>query len=187
MPTALPQQGDETLGAYRRYLKFLARTHLDPRFQRQIDASDIVQQTLLQAHLAHQQYRGSSEQEKLGWLRAILIRKVAAAARHLNAHRRDVTRECSIQQDIETTSMRLNDFLASNGPTPSEQIRVRERGVELANAIEDLPEQQRRVLLLKYWHEYSLREIAAELGTTTAAVAGLAHRATRTLRRKLEA
>ncbi len=44
-----------------------------------MDASDIVQQALLQAHANREQFRGNSEAERLAWLRAILANALAAA------------------------------------------------------------------------------------------------------------
>jgi DNA-directed RNA polymerase specialized sigma24 family protein len=60
------------LDRFRSYLKFLARVQLDPRLRAKLDDSDLVQQTLLQAHRAIGQFRGSTAEELAGWLRQIL-------------------------------------------------------------------------------------------------------------------
>ncbi len=51
---------------YVEYLRVLARLNLDARLRGKIDASDIVQQTVLQAHERSDQFRGSTEAEWLG-------------------------------------------------------------------------------------------------------------------------
>lgn len=66
---------------YRDYLKLLARLHLDPRLKGQIDPSDVVQQTLLAAFAKADQYRGTTDAELAGWLRAILANEIAYASR----------------------------------------------------------------------------------------------------------
>src|SRR5262245_18321757 len=56
----------------RAYLHLLARLLWQPGLQRRMDLSDVVQRTLLIAHEKGHQFRGNSEEEWRGWLRAIL-------------------------------------------------------------------------------------------------------------------
>jgi RNA polymerase sigma-70 factor (ECF subfamily) len=65
-----PVDGD--LDGYRSYLRLLARAQLDDRVQQRVDASDIVQETLLEAHRAREQFSGESPAELMAWLRRIL-------------------------------------------------------------------------------------------------------------------
>jgi RNA polymerase sigma-70 factor (ECF subfamily) len=92
------------LQRYRDYLHLLARLHLDPRLKAKIDASDVVQQTLLQAHVHRGQFRGGSEQEWLAWLRTILANTLAGAGRQFAAAGRDVNREHSLDAGLELSS-----------------------------------------------------------------------------------
>ena len=58
--------------------------------------------------------------------------------------------------------------------------------MRLGNALAQLPEAQRQALVLQHWHGWSLAEIAAELGRSPAAVAGLIKRGLQRLRQDLE-
>jgi RNA polymerase sigma-70 factor (ECF subfamily) len=69
-----PKVTAEGLERYRAYLHFLARIHLDPRLTGKVDASDMVQQTFLQAHQGLDRFQGHSEAELTAWLRQILTR-----------------------------------------------------------------------------------------------------------------
>src|SRR5262245_60244065 len=102
------------LERYGDYLHLLARIQLDQRLQARLDPADVVQQTLLQAHQSLDLFRGRTETELLAWLRRILTRKLADAARFHRQDRRDLARELSLDQALEASSVRLEAFLASD-------------------------------------------------------------------------
>jgi len=54
----------QLLSIYRQYLKLLARLHIDRRMQPKLDASDIVQELLLQAHRQFPRFRVSAAAPK---------------------------------------------------------------------------------------------------------------------------
>src|SRR5262245_28933791 len=89
------------LEGYRDYLRLLARLQLGPRLQSKFDASDIVQQALLQAHECRAQFRGATESEWLAWLRTILANALAATARRFETRARQLDRERSLEADLE--------------------------------------------------------------------------------------
>jgi RNA polymerase sigma-70 factor (ECF subfamily) len=176
------ETGDQTLERFRAYLGLLARLHLDPRLRGKLDASDLVQQTLLQACRALPGFRGSSETEMAAWLRRILARNLAHAVRDLNRDRRDVTRERSLEQALGQSSHRLGLWLADDQSSPSESAQRKEQAVRLADALQSLPEAQREALVLHYWQDWTLPQIGRHLGRTPAAVAGLVQRGLKQLR-----
>src|SRR5690242_19153181 len=92
---------DLHLDRYRRYLTALARLQVAarPSLAAQLDAIDLVQQTLLQAHAARDQFRGHSPQELVGWLRQILTRTLADSLRASGQARRDIEAERSLEAD----------------------------------------------------------------------------------------
>jgi RNA polymerase sigma-70 factor (ECF subfamily) len=166
----------ESLERFRAYLRLLARLHLDPRLRGKLDASDVVQQTLLQACQALDGFRGGTEAELAAWLRQILARNLAHAARDLGRDKRDVARERSLEQALGQSSARLGQWLVADQSSPSESAQ------RLADALESLPEGQREALVLHYWQDWTLPEIGRHLGRTPAAVAGLVQRGLKQLR-----
>ena len=181
-----PGDRERLFGKFRNYLRFLARLQLDPRLKRKLDPSDLVQQTLLQAHQALGWFRGRSEAELAAWLRQILARTLANATRDLGRAKRDVARERSLEAALEGSSARLEAWLAAEQPSPSQQADRKEQVLRLAEALAALPEAQRQALELHYLQGQPVADIARHLGRSTTAVVGLLHRGLKQLRSRLQ-
>jgi len=91
-----------------------------------------------------------------------------------------------LQAALDESASRLEAWLATAEPSPSQQAQRHERAVRLAGALATLPENQREAVVLRHWHDCSLAEIGGRLGCTTAAVTGLLHRGLRNLRNRLK-
>lgn len=176
--------GDD-LERFRSYLQFLARVQLDARLRPKLDASDVVQQTLLQAYQARDQFRGQTSGERAAWLRQILARHLAHLVRDFGAAKRDVDRERSLQAALDNSSQQLEDWLAADQLSPSQDAARKEQVLELAGALEVLPAAQRDAIVLHYWQARSLVDIGEQLGRTPEAIAGLIHRGLKKLRREI--
>jgi RNA polymerase sigma-70 factor (ECF subfamily) len=167
---------ERPLDEYRDYLRLLARIQLSPRLQAKLDTSDIVQQTILQAHAANSLFRGQSEPEKLAWLRTILANVLAAESRKYLTLARDVRRERSLESQLELSSSRLQMLLVADQTSPSQRAVRCEDFLRLAAALVRLPESQRQVVELHHLRGLTVVEVAAEIGRTRPAVVGLLFR-----------
>ena len=112
---------------FRPYLRLLARARLDPLLRGKLDASDIVQQTLLEAHQGRGQFRGHTTGELAAWLRQILARNLANAVRDLRRDKRDVARERSLEAALEQSASALEAWLADEQSSPSRKADRQER------------------------------------------------------------
>ena len=162
------------LEAYREYLRLLIRLQVGPRLRSKVDDSDIVQQAILHAHQARGSFRGTTDDEWLAWLRAILANTLAAAARRFDAQARDVGRERSLEADLGLSSSRLECLLAADETSPSERAVRGEERVRVARALADLPEDQRRVVELHYLEGLAVSDVAAQTGRHAAGCRGAA-------------
>jgi len=168
---------------FRPYLRVLAQTRFQTKFQSKLDASDIVQQTMLNAYQSWEQFRGKSDAELAGWLRQILANLIIRNTRDMGRGKRDVERERSIDAALQQSSMQLGKLLADPGQgTPSQVVMKEERAAELAQALMELPDDQREAIMGKYWHGQSSAEIGEQLQRSPEAVAGLLYRGLKKLR-----
>ncbi len=173
------QDPGRLLEPYRNYLRLLARLQLERRLQSKLDASDLVQETLLRALRSLGQYRGQSEAELAAWLRAILANTLKEKVRELTADK-------ALQARLEESSARLEVFLTSSPPSPSQRLSHQEELLRLADALEQVPPEQRRAVEMKYLQGYKVAVIAQEMGRSEKAVGGLLARGLDNLRKLLE-
>ena len=161
---------------FRHYLMLLARARLGPKQRAKIDPSDVVQQTLLDAHCKLDQFRGSSNAEMAGWLRKMLSCRVTDAFRALGRQKRDAALERSLDPKLDETCSRLEVWLEAVQTSPSGKACRNEQLIQLAAAMARLPESQRAAIELHHLHGLSLKETAEQLGCTGGAVVGLLRR-----------
>jgi RNA polymerase sigma-70 factor (ECF subfamily) len=171
---------------YEPYLRMLARTHARKAYQAKVGASDIVQQAMMQAVQGLDGFRGGTEAEFRGWLRQILAHHICHLDRDLHRDKRDIRREQSMEQKLAQSSMRLQGLLAVDGPTPSQNAALGENVLQVAEAVQRLPDSQREAIQLHYLEGMKLSEVADQMQKSSGAVAGLLHRGMKTLRSQLD-
>jgi RNA polymerase sigma-70 factor, ECF subfamily len=155
----------QLLELYRRYLRLLARVEIGQSLQAKVDASDLVQDTLLEAHRHFSTFQGISETQFLCWLRQIMAANLAnLLRRYLGTQGRDVRLERELNIRLDQSSQLLDRGLADRGSSPSQQASRREQAVLLADALDQLPEDYREVLVLRHLEGLTFPEVAERMG-----------------------
>jgi RNA polymerase sigma-70 factor (ECF subfamily) len=182
-----PAARERLLESFRGYLRLLARTGLDPSLRGKADPSDLVQETLLKAHTNFEQFQGKTEGELAAWLRRILVNTLTDLKRgYQMTEARQVGRERSLGDLLGDSSAALVGLLVGSGPTPSESAERREMALVLAEALDELNEDYREVLVLRSLEERDWDETAHCLDRTVGATRMLWARALKALRPILE-
>lgn len=181
----------QLLDLYVNYLKLMARTQLDKKLLARTSPSDVVQETLLEAHRDFDGFRGETPEEFLAWLRRILVHNIGhLVQRHVLAAKRDIRREVSLEdvgQTLERSTSRLAAVLADVGPTPSDNALQHEAGLVLADELEALSDEYREVIVLRHLEGLSFAEVGERMKRTAGAARMLWMRAIASLRTRFEA
>jgi RNA polymerase sigma-70 factor (ECF subfamily) len=167
---------------YRDYLAMLARLQMPVRLRAKVDASDVIQQTLLEAHQAAARLAAMDESGRLAYLRRALANNLADLARRFGAEARDVNRERSLEAQVADSSARLANWLAADQSSPSQRAIREEELLTLAHALAQLLDDQRLAVEMKHLQGCSVAEIAAALGKSETAIGGLLRRGLKRLR-----
>jgi len=161
-------EGGESLGQllelYRNYLRLLASLEIGQRLQVKVDASDLVQETLLEAHKDFGAFRGASEAELVAWLRQIMASVFCGTLRkYLGTQKRDIRLERTLQESLDRSSLLLGRGFVDPHSSPSQQASRREQSVLLADALAKLPDDYREALVLRHLQGLTFPEISRRM------------------------
>jgi RNA polymerase sigma-70 factor (ECF subfamily) len=173
----------QMLDACRRYLLFIAGQELDPGLQGKGGASDLVQETLLEAFRDFANFQGESEQELRGWLRRLLLNNVVNFGRR---YRDTAKRQAGIEVPIGDPSSDLAETLIGGDSTPSAHAMAHEQTRAVEQALERLPDDYRQVISLRLQDDLPFEEIGRQMNRSTNAAEKLWLRAIERLRQELE-
>ncbi|MCA9213956.1 MAG: sigma-70 family RNA polymerase sigma factor [Planctomycetales bacterium] len=174
----------ERLEQFRDYLRLVARLHLDVRLLSKLDVSDVVQETLLRAVAAVDDFQGETPDEVAAWLRKILLRQLIDEFRRYGQVKRDITLERTID-GLANSSNQLEEWLVAPDSSPTERVQRNAELLRLSAALAELPVLQRDAVELHHLKGLSISEIAEQMGRTCPSVAGLLRRGLAALRVKL--
>jgi RNA polymerase sigma-70 factor (ECF subfamily) len=182
----MTQHASETLEPFRKYLRVLTELHLDRKLRGKLDPSDVVQQTMLRAYSALAEVRDARPEVLVAWLRRILARTLADAVKHYERDKRDVGLERSLEADLDRSASGFAAWLAADHTSPSGRAERNEELLRMVEALAELPELMREVVVLKHCQGWTLPQIAERIGRSVPAVASLLRRGLEELRNRLK-
>lgn len=157
----------ELFSHYRAQLDRMVSLRLDHRLGGRVSASDVLQESYLDAAKRVDHFLSRPEMPFFLWLRLITNQcLVDVHRRHLQAQRRDAGLEQSLYQGQLATasSISMAACLAEDMPSPSQVAVDQERSTALQRALDSLDPIDREVLALRHFEELSNNEVAEILG-----------------------
>jgi RNA polymerase sigma-70 factor (ECF subfamily) len=119
-------------------------------------------------------------------LRRFLINSIADEVRRHGRGKRDAGRERSLLASLDESSIRLEAWFRADQTSPSQHAIRQEELLALGEALEAMPEDQRRAIEMHHLQGDSLADVAARMGRSEASVAGLLRRGLRNLHERLK-
>jgi RNA polymerase sigma-70 factor (ECF subfamily) len=175
---------DELLALYRPYLRLVAGQRMPRLVQKRVDASDLVQQTLIDAVRGLPEFRGQTEPEFTAWMMRLLERNLLMSVRNNTLGKRDIR----LEQDLSNTdgsAQMMWHLVSDDASSPVSRVVRGEAALQLAAALDELPPDQRCAVEMRYIGHRSLQEIADEMQRSVGSVAGLIRRGVATLQDRL--
>jgi RNA polymerase sigma-70 factor (ECF subfamily) len=176
---------ERLLTAHREPLRRMIGLRLDPALAARVDASDIVQDVLLEAHRRLADYLRNPAMPFHLWLRHIAKdHMIDAHRRHRQAQRRSLDREQPLVPAVlaDHSSFELAGQILDQELTPATAAIRHELQRRLDAAVAELGEDDREVILMRHGEQLSNQEVAAALGLSEAAASMRYLRAVRRLR-----
>jgi RNA polymerase sigma-70 factor, ECF subfamily len=175
------------LERYRNYVALLVRIQVGRRLKSKVDSDDLLQEIWLEIHRKIALFRGGSEREFLCWVRRLIGSILANQMRHyLGTKRRDLRLERALADDLDHSSLAMNQGLIASESSPSQQAVRREQAVLLSDALQNLPDDYREVIILRQLEGLSFPDVARRMGRTEDSVKNVWLRALARLRGMLE-
>jgi RNA polymerase sigma-70 factor (ECF subfamily) len=159
------------LTRHRARLRRMVASRLDRRLAARVDPSDVVQEALAEAANRLSDYLRTRPLPFYPWLRRLAWEHLLRLQQHHLARKRSVLREefqaCALS---DQSVQELVGRLAAPTSTPSNRLIREELHSRVREALAQLADTDREVLLMRYVEQLSVSDIAAVLGINEGAV-----------------
>jgi RNA polymerase sigma-70 factor (ECF subfamily) len=174
----------QVLETFRGYLLLVADRELDAGLRAKGGASDLVQDTFLEAQRDFGCFHGDSTDELRAWLRRLLVNNVANFTRqYRDRAKRDIRRE--VRLEAGGSSHERGAGLVADILSPSGQALEHEQAEALAQAMQRLPPDYRQVLALRHEQKLTFEQIGQRMERTANAARMLWLRAVERLQKEM--
>ncbi len=166
----------------------MVEARLDRRIAARVDASDVVQDALIEAARRLEHYLTERPLPYFAWLRQIAAERVIDThRRHVSSQRRSILREEHGLEIPDESAVQLIARIFADDTSPSNRVVRKERNEQLTEALAALSARDREVLVMRHLEQLSTAAIAEALGISEGAVKARLLRGLLRLRGRLRA
>jgi RNA polymerase sigma-70 factor (ECF subfamily) len=155
---------------HRSYLRKVIESRLDDRLASRVDASDLIQETLLEAYRRVQNENADPPMPLRLWLRQIAIDRIRMAERrHLHTKKRGAWRELVLPD--RSSIILAHQLWNSQSPErrPEERLAQGEIIAAVRKSLAELSEVDREILTMRTFEDLSYEEIEIVIGVSAVA------------------
>lgn len=152
---------------YRARLKRMVALRMDRQLQGRVDASDVVQDALIEASRRLEEYAADPPMGFFIWLRWITGERLLNAHRHhLGTQKRDAGQEVSLYRRSmpEACSVSIAQQLLGQLTSPTQALARAELQLLVQDVLNSMDEIDREILVLRNFEQLSTSETAEALG-----------------------
>lgn len=174
---------------YHDRLKRIVQFRMDYRVAGRVSASDVIQESYINAAKRIQHFRDKPEMPFFVWLRLVMNQQLADLHRqHVQAEKRDVRKEISLERRGPSphTSLAIAAHLAGRETSPSRAFSRVERIATLEAALNKMEPIDREVIALRHFEELTNSEVSAVLNIGEQAASKRYVRAIKRMRQVLD-
>lgn len=162
-------EGDALNLLFDRYIPrvlWIVRMRIGSGLRGRMESMDIVQEVMIRAIKAFDQFEAKDEAAFLHWISKLVQNEICDLADYHKAEKRNVAKEVSNRDESTATRSVLSQLPADSIYRPSFQVRLKEDVLQLEAALDQLPEKQREIVIMRQYEGMSFRDIGEKIGSS---------------------
>ena len=183
-----PDAINRLLERHREALRRMVDMRLDARIRQRVDASDVVQEAMMEANRRMLKYIENPAMPFHLWIRQIATdRLIDQHRRHVVSQKRtvDVERAPVVAANLDHSSIQFGAQLPDREMTPAAAAIRAEMQRRFEEAIDEMDEHDQEILVMRHFEKLSNQEVALSLGLSEPASSMRYLRAVRRLKKLL--
>ena len=151
------------LDRYMKRILGIVRLRLGSRLRQKMESMDIVQEVMIRAIKGFENFELQDEGAFLHWLSKLVQNQIRDLADYHSAEKRDFKQEKTSLRNSDSDRSILGQIPANSIFRPSVQLQLKEDILELEAALDQLPEKQKEIIIMRQYEGLTFKDIGLEI------------------------